>query len=102
MEILIVVTLTVVAIWFGLHRSGNPQFWRAVRQNPELAIAWFEQEDCWVIVHPGQPAPRRDRYTIGLAAFDPASGAMVKVHCLADRIDDSQTRFMSTLESSRS
>lgn len=97
MKTLLIIAIAIAAIWYALHRSGNPRFWRAVRRYPELAMAWFEADDSWVIVRPGESPPPRDRYTLGFAVLDPRTGAMVRVHCLADRIKDSQARFLSSL-----
>ncbi|MCG3775946.1 MAG: hypothetical protein JW395_2794 [Nitrospira sp.] len=99
METFLIIVVLFVILWYALHRSGNPAFWRVVRRNPELAMAWFESEDCWVIVRQGESSPALREYTVGFAVLNPQTGRMVKVHCLADRIDDSQARFLASLSS---
>ena len=101
MEIILVVSAILVLVWYVFHRRGNPQFWRAVRQHPEIAMAWFNEQTCWVVVHPGEPSPPSDDYTVGFAVFDPASAGMVKVHCRWDQINDSQAQFLVSLEAAR-
>lgn len=95
----ILIVLAVAAVVFYMnHRSGNPPFWRAVAEHPDLAMQWFKGEQCWTIVRSGQPSPPRTAYTPGFAVFDPETREMVKVHCLADKLDDSQRRFLQSLQ----
>ncbi len=97
MKTVAIIVVVLLLVSYLLHRSGNPRFWRAVRRHPELAMAWFESDDCWVIVRPGEAPPSRDRYTLGFAVRDPRTNQMVKVHCLADRIKESEGRFLANL-----
>ena len=59
-------------------------------------MAWFEAEDSWIIVRPGELPPSRERYTLGFAVRDPGAGQMIKVHCLADRIEETQRQRHSS------
>ena len=95
MHTALIVIAFVLVIWFVLHRSGNPTFWKIVRQRPDIAFPWFESEGCWVIVRPGEKRPPANQYTAGFAVADPSTGEIVKVHCLRDQIAASQARFMA-------
>ena len=91
----------ILVIWYWFHRRGNPEFWKYVRYRPDFAFPWFQSEDCWVIAEPGQPSPSSDAYTIGFPVVNPATGRIVKVHCLRNHIESSQKRFLEAFDEHR-
>lgn len=89
-------------VWYLVYRAGNPTFWKVAASNPDAAYEWFVEEDCWVVIEPetpsGRPPPPRRLFTGPFFLIVPKTGGRrVALYCRHDQIEDSQSRFLSSL-----
>lgn len=91
--------LIFLAIGIGLYflmKSGNLDFWKVAKQNPNEAYDMFVKDDCWIVVHPNEKKPNLKGYTGPFKFVVPKLGNIsITVYGKSDCFEHSQKRFMN-------
>jgi hypothetical protein len=89
--------LVLVLIWYALHRSGSPNFWKLASKHPDEAYEWFLADDTWTVFGPGQqarrPEPPGDYVGPFFLWIPKLGGQRITIYGNHERIRESQERF---------
>lgn len=53
MKWILIIVMAIAVVFYFLTKSGNHKFWKLVNKYPLQAYDFFINNDCWLVIHPG-------------------------------------------------
>lgn len=97
MAIVLLIGALGIAAWV-LAPKRSSQFWRVAAERPDRAYDYLRSHPAWVVVDSVAGAQRppepRDQFTGPFMLAVPKLGRVVKLYCVEDKIEESQSAFL--------
>ena len=93
MEIVLILLVIAITIWWIFFKEGNLNFWKTAAEHADEAYLIFQQEDCWFIDKIPEDVPR-SKVDGPFRHYVPSLGRPVKIYGLSGAYEDSPDRFL--------